>query len=122
MTAAYPVTSRTTALRNRQRVAYDRAAVHAVLDEAYHCHLAFVVQGEPRVLPTLHVRLGETVYLHGSTGSRPMLAARDGDGLPVCMAVTLLDGLVYAARRFTTASTTVGDRARPGPAGPRRAT
>lgn len=96
MTAAYPVTSRTTALRNRHRVAYDRAAVHAVLDEAYHCHLAFVVQGEPRVLPTLHVRLGETVYLHGSTGSRPMLAARDGDGLPVCLAVTLLDGLVYA--------------------------
>ena len=75
---------------------YDRAAAHAMLDEAYVCHLGFVVDGEPRVLPTLHVRVGDTVYLHGSTGSRPLLAARGPSGLPVCLAVTLLDGLVYA--------------------------
>ncbi|MCX4473784.1 bifunctional pyridoxamine 5'-phosphate oxidase family protein/GNAT family N-acetyltransferase [Micromonospora sp. NBC_01655] len=95
----YPPTPRTTASRTRDRMSYDRAATHAVLDEAYHCALAFTVDGEPRVLPTLHVRIGDTLYLHGSTGSRPLLAAR-GDGLPVCVAVTLLDGLVYARSQF----------------------
>lgn len=100
MAAPYPKTARTTALRQRSRVDYERAAVHAVLDEAYHCHLAFVADGEPRVLPTLHVRIGETVYVHGSTGSGPMLAARATGTLPVCLAVTLLDGLVYARSQF----------------------
>lgn len=95
----YERTERTTATRLRDRVSYDRAAAHAVLDEAYHCHLAFVVNGEPRVLPTLFVRVGETVYVHSSTGSRPLLAARDG-GLPVCLAVTQLDGIVYARSHF----------------------
>ncbi|MFI5485201.1 bifunctional pyridoxamine 5'-phosphate oxidase family protein/GNAT family N-acetyltransferase [Micromonospora echinaurantiaca] len=95
----YPPTPRTTASRSRDRMSYDRAAAHAVLDEAYHCALGFTVDGEPRVLPTLHVRLGDTLYLHGSTGSRPLLAAR-GDGLPVCVAVTLLDGLVYGRSQF----------------------
>ena len=52
------------------------------------------------MLPTLHVRVGDTLYLHGSTGSRPLLAARGDDGLPVCVAVTLLDGLVYARSQF----------------------
>jgi nitroimidazol reductase NimA-like FMN-containing flavoprotein (pyridoxamine 5'-phosphate oxidase superfamily) len=100
MTATFPQTPRTTALRHRDRVGYDRAAAHAVLDEAYHCHLAFVVEGEPRVLPTLHVRIDDTVYVHGSTGSGPMLAARATGRLPVCLAVTLLDGLVLARSQF----------------------
>ncbi|MDG4792402.1 bifunctional pyridoxamine 5'-phosphate oxidase family protein/GNAT family N-acetyltransferase [Micromonospora sp. WMMD1082] len=95
----YAPTARTTASRSRERMSYDRAAAHAVLDEAYHCALGFTVDGAPRVLPTLHVRIGDTLYLHGSTGSRPLLAAR-GDGLPVCVAVTLLDGLVYARSQF----------------------
>ncbi|MEV1016269.1 bifunctional pyridoxamine 5'-phosphate oxidase family protein/GNAT family N-acetyltransferase [Micromonospora sp. NPDC049751] len=95
----YPPTARTTATRSRERMSYDREAAHAVLDEAYHCALGFTVDGEPRVLPTLHVRVGDTLYLHGSTGSRPLLAAR-GDGLAVCVAVTLLDGLVYARSQF----------------------
>ncbi|TDB96437.1 pyridoxamine 5'-phosphate oxidase family protein [Micromonospora fluostatini] len=96
----YPPTDRTTATRMRDRMSHDRAAVHAVLDEAYHCALGFVVDGEPRILPTLHVRVGETLYLHGSTGSRPLLAARGPDGLAVCVSVTLLDGLVYARSQF----------------------
>ncbi|MEO3777371.1 bifunctional pyridoxamine 5'-phosphate oxidase family protein/GNAT family N-acetyltransferase [Micromonospora sp. B11E3] len=95
----YPPTPPTTATRMRDRMSYDRAAAHAVLDEAHHCTLGFIVDGEPRVLPTLHVRVGDTLYLHGSTGARPLLAAR-GDGLPVCVAVTLLDGLVYARSQF----------------------
>ncbi|WP_412740849.1 bifunctional pyridoxamine 5'-phosphate oxidase family protein/GNAT family N-acetyltransferase [Krasilnikovia sp. MM14-A1259] len=78
---------------------YDRAAAHAILDEAYDCAVAFVVDGEPRVLPTLHVRVGDTVYLHGSTGGRLGLAARDS-GVPVCLSVTLLDGLVLARSQF----------------------
>ncbi|MPZ25157.1 MAG: pyridoxamine 5'-phosphate oxidase family protein [Micromonosporaceae bacterium] len=100
MTDTYQPTERTTASRERQRMSYDSAAVHAVLDEAYHCHLSFVVDGQPRVLPTLQVRIGETVFVHGSTGSRPLLAASGPAGLPVCLAVTLLDGLVFARSQF----------------------
>ncbi|MET7880465.1 bifunctional pyridoxamine 5'-phosphate oxidase family protein/GNAT family N-acetyltransferase [Micromonospora profundi] len=95
----YAPTARTTASRARDRMSYDRAAAHAVLDEAYDCALGFTVDGQPRVLPTLHVRIGDTLYLHGSTGSRPLLAAR-GDGLPVCVAVTVLDGLIYGRSQF----------------------
>ncbi|MET8232373.1 bifunctional pyridoxamine 5'-phosphate oxidase family protein/GNAT family N-acetyltransferase [Micromonospora sp. NPDC005298] len=96
----YPPTARTIPHRSRDRMSYDREAAHAVLDEAYHCALGFTVDGQPRVLPTLHVRIGDTLYLHGSTGSRPLLAARGDDGLPVCVAVTVLDGLVYARSQF----------------------
>ncbi|MEV4622859.1 bifunctional pyridoxamine 5'-phosphate oxidase family protein/GNAT family N-acetyltransferase [Asanoa sp. NPDC049573] len=95
----YAPTARTTATRERERMAYDPAVVHSILDEAFHCAMGFVVDGEPRVLPTLHVRVGDTLYLHGSTGSRPLLAAR-GDGLRVCVTVTLLDGLVLARSQF----------------------
>ncbi|MEQ4303150.1 bifunctional pyridoxamine 5'-phosphate oxidase family protein/GNAT family N-acetyltransferase [Plantactinospora sp. B6F1] len=97
---SYPQTRRTTATRDRSRMSYRRDAAHELLDEAYHCHLGFVVDGEPRLLPTLHVRVGDTLYLHGSTGSRPLLAARSDTGLPVCVAVTQLDGLVYGRSQF----------------------
>jgi len=92
-------TPRTTGTRLRERMHYDEALVHGVLDEAYVCHLGFVVDGEPRVLPTLHVRVGDTIYLHGSTGSRPLREAR-AEGLPVCVTVTLVDGLVLARSQF----------------------
>jgi nitroimidazol reductase NimA-like FMN-containing flavoprotein (pyridoxamine 5'-phosphate oxidase superfamily) len=103
-------TPRTTPHRKRERVSYVRATAHAIIDEALYCHLGFMVDdtpvtGDPGsappprphivVLPTLHARLGDTLYLHGSTGSGPMLAARGG-GLPVCVTVTHLDGLVLA--------------------------
>ncbi|HEX7744056.1 MAG TPA: bifunctional pyridoxamine 5'-phosphate oxidase family protein/GNAT family N-acetyltransferase [Micromonosporaceae bacterium] len=96
----YAQTARTTAQRYHGRITFDPATVHAVLDEAYHCVLAFTVDGEPRALPTLHVRVNDTLYLHGSTGSRPLLAARDPEGLRVCVTVTLLDGLVYGRSQF----------------------
>jgi RimJ/RimL family protein N-acetyltransferase/nitroimidazol reductase NimA-like FMN-containing flavoprotein (pyridoxamine 5'-phosphate oxidase superfamily) len=96
----YLKTERTTANRDRDRMSYDAEVVHQILDEAYVCHLGFSSpDGGPRVLPTLHVRVGDTLYLHGSTGSRPLLAARSGD-LPVCVTVTLLDGLVFARSQF----------------------
>jgi nitroimidazol reductase NimA-like FMN-containing flavoprotein (pyridoxamine 5'-phosphate oxidase superfamily) len=69
--------------------------VHRILDEALICHLGYVRDGEPVVLPTTHVRLGEVLYLHGSTGAGPTLVA-NGSGLPVCVTVTLVDGLVLA--------------------------
>lgn len=99
MTDLYTPTSRTTATRNRGRMRYDRAVAHAILDEAYDCSVGFVVDGRPRVLPTLQVRVGETLYLHGSTGGRLGLSART-DGVDVCVSVTLLDGLVYGRSQF----------------------
>ncbi|MFC7275255.1 bifunctional pyridoxamine 5'-phosphate oxidase family protein/GNAT family N-acetyltransferase [Paractinoplanes rhizophilus] len=95
MSDLFTQTERTTATRYRDRMAYDREAAHAILDEAYDCAVGFVVDGEPRVLPTLHVRLGDTLYLHGSSGGRLGLSAR-GEGVRVCVSVTLLDAIVYA--------------------------
>ncbi len=88
-----------TPTRNADRVSYERPAVHAVLDEALICHVGFVVDGEPVVLPQRHVRVGDRLYLHGSTGARASQAAR-GTGLQVCVTVTLTDGLVLARSAF----------------------
>jgi nitroimidazol reductase NimA-like FMN-containing flavoprotein (pyridoxamine 5'-phosphate oxidase superfamily) len=92
---SYPPTARSTPARHRERARYDRATVHRILDEALVCHLGFVRDGRPVVLPTTHARSGETLYLHGSTGSGPMLAAASGT-LPVCVTATLVDGVVLA--------------------------
>jgi nitroimidazol reductase NimA-like FMN-containing flavoprotein (pyridoxamine 5'-phosphate oxidase superfamily)/RimJ/RimL family protein N-acetyltransferase len=94
----YPVTTRTTPHRLTERVSYDRAAAHAILDEAYVCHLGFTTPDGPRVIPTLVARIDDTLYVHGSTGSGPLLALRAGG--PVCVTVTLLDGLVLARSQF----------------------
>jgi uncharacterized protein len=94
----YPVTARTNPHRLAERVSYDRAAAHAILDEAFVCHLGFSTPDGPRVLPTLFARIDDTLYLHGSTGSGPLLALKDGG--PVCVAVTVLDGLVLARSQF----------------------
>ena len=96
----YPATELTTPHRYPDRMHRDAGTVHGILDEALHCHLAFVgADGRPQVLPTLHVRLGDTLYVHGSTGSGPMLDARGG-GLPVSVAVTLIDALALARSQF----------------------
>ncbi|HEU4349464.1 MAG TPA: bifunctional pyridoxamine 5'-phosphate oxidase family protein/GNAT family N-acetyltransferase [Actinoplanes sp.] len=99
MTDLYTPTARTTATRNRARMRYERGLAHAILDEAYDCSVAFVVDGEPRILPTLQVRVGDTVYLHASSGGRLGLSNRGG-GTTICLSVTLLDGLVYARSQF----------------------
>ncbi len=100
METAYRPTPRTTPTRYRERAHYDRETVHGILDEALICHLGYVGAGGPVVLPTTHARLGETLYLHGSTGGGPLLAANaataSGSGLPVCVTATLVDGLVLA--------------------------
>jgi uncharacterized protein len=100
-TASYVATGRTVPTRNRERASYDRELVHSILDEDYLCHLGFVHEGAPVVLPTLYVRVGERLYLHGSTGSRPLReAGAQEEGLPVCVTVTRLDGLVLARSAF----------------------
>ncbi|MFF3727212.1 pyridoxamine 5'-phosphate oxidase family protein [Streptomyces erythrochromogenes] len=100
-TGAYEPTDRTVPTRSRDRARYDRETVHSILDEAYICHLGYVRDGAPVVLPTLFARVGEALYMHGSTGSRPLLAAgRTDPGLPVCVTVTHVDGLVLARSAF----------------------
>lgn len=99
MSDPYPPSPRTSPSRNPQRVSYDREAAHLVLDEALVCHVGFVVDGRPVVLPHLYARLEDVLYLHGSTGARALQAAR-GRGLEVCVTVTLLDGLVLARSAF----------------------
>jgi nitroimidazol reductase NimA-like FMN-containing flavoprotein (pyridoxamine 5'-phosphate oxidase superfamily) len=95
-TERYRLTERTRLRRLPERGTYDRATVHAILDEGFICHLGFVVDGQPYVIPTGYARVGETLYLHGSTGSR--LGLRPG--MDVCVTVTLVDGLVLARSAF----------------------
>ena len=92
----YQRTERTRVRRLPERAAYDRDTVHAILDEGFICHVGFVAGGQPFVVPTGYARVGETVYLHGSTGSR--LGLRPG--MDVCVTVTLVDGLVLARSAF----------------------
>lgn len=100
-TAAYGPTDRTLPTRARDRASYDRETVHAILDESYLCHLGFVRDGAPVVLPTLYARVGDALYVHGSTGSRPLRMTAGADpGLPVCLTVTHVDGLVLARSAF----------------------
>ena len=72
---------------------YDRAAVASILDEALFCHLGFVVDGQPFVIPTIHARVGDILYVHGSPASRTL---RHLGGIEVCATATLLDGIVLA--------------------------
>jgi nitroimidazol reductase NimA-like FMN-containing flavoprotein (pyridoxamine 5'-phosphate oxidase superfamily) len=86
--------ARTTVKRHPERGAYDRVVIDAILDEALVCHVGFVIDGQPFVIPTIHARDGEVLYLHGSPGSRMLRSLRNG--VDACVTVTLLDGLVLA--------------------------
>jgi uncharacterized protein len=91
-------TPRTTLRRLPARGHFDRATVNAILDEALVCHVGFVSEGQPFVIPTIHARVGEQVFVHGSAASR-MLKTLQG-GVPVCLTATLVDGLVLARSAF----------------------
>jgi nitroimidazol reductase NimA-like FMN-containing flavoprotein (pyridoxamine 5'-phosphate oxidase superfamily) len=84
--------------REPQRGRYDRETIDLILDEALLCHLGFEVDGQPYVIPTLHARVGDTVYVHGSAASR--MLRQLADGVRVCLTVTLFDGLVLARSVF----------------------
>ncbi|MFJ8192910.1 pyridoxamine 5'-phosphate oxidase family protein [Streptomyces sp. NPDC096094] len=100
-TAAYTPTDRTVPTRSPGRASYDKELVHSILDEGYVCHLGFVRDGAPVVLPTLYGRVGDRLYVHGSTGSRPLRMTGAADpGLPVCLTVTHVDALVLARSAF----------------------
>ncbi|MEA2153280.1 MAG: uncharacterized protein QOI18_1513 [Solirubrobacteraceae bacterium] len=90
-----PASDRVRLRRRRERGSHERAVVDAILDEALIAHLGIADEhGQPFVIPTLHARRGDVVYLHGSTASRTLRALRSG--APVCLTVSLLDGLVLA--------------------------
>jgi uncharacterized protein len=93
-----PASDRTRVRREPQRGVYDRAVIDAILDEALVCHLGFVNDEHPYVIPTLYARLGDQVYVHGSSASR-MLRTLDG-GVDACLTVTLVDGIVLARSIF----------------------
>ena len=96
----YRPTDRTVPTRRKDRARWDRELVHAILDEGFICHLGFVRDGAPVVLPTLYGRVGDRLYVHGSTGSRPLRGSGQDGGLPVCLTVTLVDGIVLARSAF----------------------
>jgi len=92
-------TPRTKIRRHPERGTYDPETVHSILDEGLICHLGFVVDGTPFVMPTMYARSGDVIYVHGSPASR-MLRAAAGPA-DVCLTVTLLDGLVLARAAFS---------------------
>jgi len=94
----FQVTARTQIKRLPKRGHYDRQTVYQILDTAFVCHVGFSVNGQPYVIPTNYGRTGDTLYLHGSAASR-MLKALSA-GVPVCVTVTHVDGLVLARSAF----------------------
>jgi nitroimidazol reductase NimA-like FMN-containing flavoprotein (pyridoxamine 5'-phosphate oxidase superfamily) len=99
MATLRPASRRTKVRRHPERGQYDAETVHAILDEGLICHLGFVVDGTPFVMPTMYARHGDVLYIHGSPASR-MLKTAAGPG-EVCLTVTLLDGLVMARSVFS---------------------
>ncbi|MFI6444795.1 pyridoxamine 5'-phosphate oxidase family protein [Kitasatospora sp. NPDC050543] len=98
-TTAYSRTTRTTPTRYKDRATWERETIHAILDSAYICHLGFIADDAPVVLPTIYARVGSRLYIHGSTGSRPLRGAADA-GLKVCVTVTQVDALVLTKSAF----------------------
>lgn len=90
--------ARTQVKRHADRAAYDRPTIDAILDEALFCHVAWPAPEGVRIIPTIHARVGDLLYLHGSAASRTMKGLKEG--LEVSIAVTLLDGLVLARSAF----------------------
>jgi nitroimidazol reductase NimA-like FMN-containing flavoprotein (pyridoxamine 5'-phosphate oxidase superfamily) len=91
-------TTRTRVVREPERAVYDREEVYRILDEGFLCHVGFVVEDQPFVIPTSYGRKEASLYIHGSAASRMLRQVKDG--LPVCVTVTLLDGLVLARSIF----------------------
>jgi uncharacterized protein len=95
-----PPTARAQVHRHPERAAYDHATIDAILDEALICHVAWVDdRGGPRALPTIHARVGDTLYVHGSRGGRPWKAIRSG--VEICVVATIVDAIVLARSAFS---------------------
>lgn len=98
MTQPTSPTDRTRVVRMPQRGVYDEETVHRILDEGLVCHLGYTLDGQPFVIPTMYAREGDQLYIHGSAASRTLRQV--GAGIPVCVTVTLTDGLVLARSVF----------------------
>src|ERR1700693_2580881 len=98
MSQPYTPTPRTRLVREADRAFYDREAAYRILDEGFLCHVGFVAAGQPFVIPTSYGRTGDSLYIHGSAASRMLRNLKEG--VPVCVTVTLLDGLVLARSIF----------------------
>ncbi|MEP6718476.1 MAG: pyridoxamine 5'-phosphate oxidase family protein [bacterium] len=94
----FPQTERTTLKRLPKRGVYDRELVYAILDEGFICHVGFVADGKPVVIPTGYARVDDQLYIHGSQASRMLRTLKTG--IDVCVTVTLIDGLVLARSAF----------------------
>src|SRR3989442_5570880 len=94
----YTPTARTRVVREADRAVYDRAAAYQIVDEGFICQVGFIVDNQPFVIPTSYGRAGDNLYIHGSAASR--MLRRIDEGVPVCVTVTLLDGLVLARSVF----------------------
>src|SRR5579872_1795970 len=92
MAENFSVTDRTRVIREPQRGVFDREAIYKILDEGFICHVGFAVDGQPFVIPTMYARVGDAIYFHGAAGSR--MLRNVSAGIPVCVTVTLVDGLV----------------------------
>jgi len=90
--------ARTRVVREPQRAVYDRDTVYQILDEGFICHVGFIADGQPFVIPTSYARKDDLLYIHGSAASRMLRHA--ATGIPACITVTLLDGLVLARSIF----------------------
>lgn len=94
----FPQTQRTTLKRLPKRGVYDRELVYRILDEGFICHVSFVVDGQPFVIPTGYARIADQLYIHGAQVSRMLRTL--AQGIDVCIAVTLVDGIVLARSAF----------------------
>jgi hypothetical protein len=95
---SFSTTKRNKVKRLPKRGHYDRETIYSILDAGFLCHVGFVAEGQPYVIPTSYGRDGDKIYLHGSSKSR--MLTNLGEGIPVCIAVTHLDGLVLARSAF----------------------
>src|SRR6267142_578485 len=93
-----PQTERTTLKRLPKRGVFDQELVYRILDEGFICHVGFVVDGQPFVIPTSYARVDDNIYVHGSQASRMLRNLEKG--IDVCLTVTLVDGLVLARSAF----------------------
>jgi uncharacterized protein len=98
MSQPHTPTPRTRLVREADRAVYDRETAYRILDEGFLCHVGFVADGQPFVIPTSYGRKDDSLYIHGSAASRMLRHMKDG--VPVCVTVTLIEGLVLARSIF----------------------
>jgi len=94
----FPQTELNKVKRLPKRGQYDKKTIYEIVDKALICHVGFVLEGQPFVMPTIHVRIGDTIYLHGAVANRMLNHIKAGNN--VCLTMTLIDGIVFARSVF----------------------